>query len=150
LTDDEAFDLLGDATDALRAAGVDVHWPRDLVKALTATAETGQRTAPGSAAGGLLDTEALLDFRWQVSLDGEPLTEAELDALAESRPRTRAPRATLLTAMAPRSLSWWQSQRDLPDELLEAGEGGEGRQAGSGDTGDGSVCLSHAQHYRDG
>ncbi|WAU86654.1 DEAD/DEAH box helicase [Streptomyces sp. Qhu-G9] len=85
LTDDEAFDLLGDATDALRAAGVDVHWPRDLVKALTATAEIGQRTAPGSTAGGLLDTEALLDFRWQVSLGGEPLTEAEMDALAESR-----------------------------------------------------------------
>ncbi|MFC8239421.1 DEAD/DEAH box helicase [Streptomyces chartreusis] len=85
LTDDEAFDLLGDATNALRAAGVDVHWPRDLVKALTATAEIGQRTAPGSAAGGLLDTEALLDFRWQVSLGGEPLTEAEMDALAESR-----------------------------------------------------------------
>ncbi|WP_262505944.1 DEAD/DEAH box helicase [Streptomyces sp. TRM68367] len=79
LTDDEAFDLLGDATDALRAAGVDVHWPRDLVKALTATAEIGQRTAPGSTAGGLLDTEALLDFRWQVSLGGEPLTEAEGD-----------------------------------------------------------------------
>ncbi|GAA2650744.1 DEAD/DEAH box helicase [Streptomyces vastus] len=85
LTDDEAFDLLGDSTDALRAAGVDVHWPRDLVKALTATAEIGQRTAPGSTAGGLLDTEALLDFRWQVSLGGEPLTEAEMDALAESR-----------------------------------------------------------------
>jgi superfamily II DNA or RNA helicase len=85
LTDDEAFDLLGDATDALRVAGVDVHWPRDLVKALTATAEVGQRTAPGSTAAGLLDTEALLDFRWQVSLGGEPLTEAEMDALAESR-----------------------------------------------------------------
>ncbi|OIK05900.1 DEAD/DEAH box helicase [Streptomyces monashensis] len=85
LTDDEAFGLLGDATDALRAAGVDVHWPRELVKALTATAEIGQRTAPGSTAGGLLDTEALLDFRWQVSLGGEPLTEAEMDALAESR-----------------------------------------------------------------
>ncbi|MEV0170249.1 DEAD/DEAH box helicase [Streptomyces sp. NPDC050803] len=85
LTDDEAFELLGDATDALRAAGVDVHWPRELVKALTATAEIGQRTAPGSTAGGLLDTEALLDFRWQVSLGGEPLTEAEMDALAESR-----------------------------------------------------------------
>ncbi|MGW0536937.1 hypothetical protein [Streptomyces sp. NPDC003032] len=28
LTDDEAFDLLGDATDALRVAGVDVHWHR--------------------------------------------------------------------------------------------------------------------------
>ncbi|WP_238697976.1 DEAD/DEAH box helicase [Streptomyces sp. E5N91] len=85
LTDDEAFELLGDATDALRAAGVDVHWPRELVKALTATAEIGQRTAPGSIAGGLLGTEALLDFRWQVSLGGEPLTEAEMDALAESR-----------------------------------------------------------------
>ncbi|MCT9076385.1 DEAD/DEAH box helicase [Streptomyces fulvoviolaceus] len=85
LTDDEAFDLLGDATDALRSAGIDVHWPRELVKALTATAEIGQRTAPGSSAGGLLDADALLDFRWQVSLGGEPLTEAEMDTLAEAR-----------------------------------------------------------------
>ncbi|WHM41530.1 DEAD/DEAH box helicase [Streptomyces sp. BPTC-684] len=85
LTDDEAFDLLGDATDALRAVGIDVHWPRELVKALTATAEIGQRTAPGSSAGGLLDGDALLDFRWQVSLGGEPLTEAEMNALAEAR-----------------------------------------------------------------
>ncbi|MEY9997673.1 superfamily II DNA or RNA helicase [Streptomyces sp. V4I8] len=85
LTDDEAFELLGDATGALRAAGIDVHWPRELVKALTAAAQIGQRAAPGSSAGGLLDTDALLDFRWQVSLGGEPLTEAEMDALAEAR-----------------------------------------------------------------
>ncbi|WP_436800780.1 DEAD/DEAH box helicase [Streptomyces avermitilis] len=85
LTDDEAFDLLGDASDALRAAGIDVHWPRELVKALTATAEIGQRTAPGSSVGGMLDADALLDFRWQIALGGEPLTEAELDALAETR-----------------------------------------------------------------
>ncbi len=85
LTDDEAFDLLGEATDALRAAGIVVHWPRALVKALTATAEIGQRTAPGSSAGGLLDADALLDFRWQVSLGGEPLTEAEINDLAEAR-----------------------------------------------------------------
>ncbi|MGO4424563.1 SNF2 helicase-associated domain-containing protein, partial [Streptomyces sp. MCAF7] len=88
LTDDEAFDLLGDATETLRATGIDVHWPRALVKALTATAEIGQRTAPGSSAGGmggLLDADALLDFRWQLSLGGEPLTEAEMDALAEAR-----------------------------------------------------------------
>ncbi|MFF0446059.1 DEAD/DEAH box helicase [Streptomyces sp. NPDC004609] len=85
LADDEAFDLLGDATDTLRAAGVDVHWPRELVKALTATAEIGQHTAPGSSAGGLLDAAALLDFRWQISLGGEPLTEAEMDALTEAR-----------------------------------------------------------------
>ncbi|MEV8473792.1 DEAD/DEAH box helicase [Streptomyces sp. NPDC051173] len=85
LTDGEAFDLLGDATDTLRTAGIAVHWPRELVKALTATAEIGQRTAPGSTAGGLLDADTLLDFRWQLSLGDQPLTEAEMDALAESR-----------------------------------------------------------------
>ncbi|MFD0269784.1 DEAD/DEAH box helicase [Streptomyces sp. NPDC127106] len=85
LSDDEAFDLLGDATDTLRAAGVDVHWPRELVNALTATAQIGQRTAPGSSAGGMLDANTLLDFRWQLSLGGDPLTEAEMDALAETR-----------------------------------------------------------------
>ncbi|WRZ95591.1 DEAD/DEAH box helicase [Streptomyces sp. NBC_01007] len=85
LTDEEAFDLLGDATDTLRAAGIDVHWPRELVKELTATAEIGQRTAPGSSAGGMLDADALLDFRWQLSLGGAPLTEGEMDALAEAR-----------------------------------------------------------------
>ncbi|MGW2106364.1 DEAD/DEAH box helicase [Streptomyces sp. NPDC001948] len=85
LSDDEVLDLLGDATDTLRSAGIDVHWPRELVKALTATAEIGQRTAPGSSAGGLLGADALLDFRWQISLGGEPLTEAEMDALAETR-----------------------------------------------------------------
>ncbi|GAA5703676.1 RNA polymerase-associated protein RapA [Streptomyces avermitilis] len=85
LTDDEAFDLLGDATDRLRAAGIDVHWPRELVKALTATAEIGQRSAPGSSAGGMLDANTLVDFRWRLSLGGDPLTEAEMDALAETR-----------------------------------------------------------------
>ncbi|MEU6657188.1 DEAD/DEAH box helicase [Streptomyces sp. NPDC046900] len=85
LTDDEALDLLGDATDTLRTAGIDVHWPRELVKALTASAQIGQRTAPGSSAGGLLDTDDLLDFRWQISLSGQPLTEEEMDALAEAR-----------------------------------------------------------------
>lgn len=85
LADDEAFDLLGDATDTLRAAGIEVHWPRELVKALTASAEIGQRTAPGSSAGGLLGADALLDFRWRLSLGDDPLTEAEMDALAEAR-----------------------------------------------------------------
>ncbi|MEU6278558.1 DEAD/DEAH box helicase [Streptomyces populi] len=85
LTDDEAFDLLGDATDTLRAAGIDVHWPRELVTALTATAQIGQRTAPGSSARSVLDSDSLLDFRWQLSLRGEPLSEAEMDALAEAR-----------------------------------------------------------------
>ncbi|PYC68605.1 ATP-dependent helicase [Streptomyces tateyamensis] len=85
LTDDEALELLGDATDTLGAVGIAVHWPRELVKALTAQAVIGQHTAPGSTVGGLLDADSLLDFSWQISLGGEELTEAEMDALAEAR-----------------------------------------------------------------
>ncbi|MCT9081319.1 DEAD/DEAH box helicase [Streptomyces fulvoviolaceus] len=85
LSDAEAFDLLGDATDILRGAGIAVHWPRELVKALTARAEIGQPGAPGSAAPGLLHADSLLDFSWRIALGDEPLTDAELDALAESR-----------------------------------------------------------------
>ncbi|MDF3291286.1 DEAD/DEAH box helicase [Streptomyces silvisoli] len=85
LTDDEALELFGDATGTLSSAGIGVHWPRELVKALTSRAEVGQASAPRSAAPALLDTDSLLEFRWQISLGGEPLTEAELDALADSR-----------------------------------------------------------------
>ncbi|MGW6144724.1 DEAD/DEAH box helicase [Streptomyces sp. NPDC055140] len=85
LDDNEALDLFGDATDALRGAGMDVHWPRELVKALTARAEIGAPGAPGSAAPALLDAGSLLDFRWQLALGGDPLTEAEMDTLAEAR-----------------------------------------------------------------
>ncbi|MCX2971074.1 MULTISPECIES: DEAD/DEAH box helicase [Streptomyces] len=85
LSDEEALELLGDATDALRGAGIDVHWPREVVRELTATAEIGGPGAPGSTAPGLLDADTLLDFRWRIALGGSPLTEAEMDELADSR-----------------------------------------------------------------
>ncbi|WP_405784226.1 DEAD/DEAH box helicase [Streptomyces sp. NBC_01378] len=85
LDDEEAMQLLGDATDALRSAGVRVHWPRELVKALDMRAEIGAATAPGATVDTLLGRDALLDFSWQVALGGEQLTEAELDLLAEAR-----------------------------------------------------------------
>ncbi|MFJ2722495.1 DEAD/DEAH box helicase [Streptomyces sp. NPDC087437] len=85
LDDEEAMDLLGDATDALRTAGVRVHWPRELVKALEMRAEIGAATAPGATVDTLLGRDALLDFSWHVALGGEKLTEAELDLLAEAR-----------------------------------------------------------------
>ncbi|WP_435211472.1 SNF2-related protein [Streptomyces sp. bgisy034] len=85
LDDEEAMELLGDATDVLRAAGVRVHWPRELVKALEARAEIGAATAPGATVDTLLGRDALLDFSWHVALGGERLTEAELDQLAEAR-----------------------------------------------------------------
>ncbi|MFI1292531.1 DEAD/DEAH box helicase [Streptomyces sp. NPDC020792] len=85
LDDEEAMDLLGDATDALRTAGVRVHWPRELVKALEMRAEIGAATAPGATVDTLLGRDALLDFSWHAALGGEKLTEAELDLLAEAR-----------------------------------------------------------------
>ncbi|GAA3051186.1 DEAD/DEAH box helicase [Streptomyces glomeratus] len=90
LSEEELGELLGVAATRLAAAGVAVHWPRDLAQDLTATAVV--RRAPGSAADGtgFFESEDLLRFRWQLALGGDPLTEAEMDALAEAhRPVVR-------------------------------------------------------------
>ncbi|MFI1758475.1 DEAD/DEAH box helicase [Streptomyces sp. NPDC020571] len=90
LSEEEVTDLLGVAAARLAAAGVAVHWPRDLAQDLTATAVI--RTAPGSATDGtgFFESEDLLQFRWQLAIGGDPLTEAEMDTLAEAhRPVVR-------------------------------------------------------------
>ncbi|MDX3646051.1 DEAD/DEAH box helicase [Streptomyces sp. MB09-02B] len=90
LSEDELSDLLGVAATRLGAAGVAVHWPRDLAHDLSARAEV--RPAPGSATDGtgFFESEELLRFRWQLALGGDPLTESEMDSLAEAhRPIVR-------------------------------------------------------------
>ncbi|PRH80144.1 ATP-dependent helicase, partial [Streptomyces solincola] len=90
LTEHELYELLGPAAARLAAAGVAVHWPRDLARSLTATAVV--RSAPGSATDGtaFFDSTELLRFDWQVALDGDPLTTREMDELAEAhRPIVR-------------------------------------------------------------
>ncbi|MFF0199768.1 DEAD/DEAH box helicase [Streptomyces sp. NPDC005017] len=90
LSEEELADLLGVAASRLAAAGVAVHWPRDLARDLTAAAVV--RPAPGSATDGtgFFESEELLSFRWQLALGGDPLTEGEMDALAEAhRPVVR-------------------------------------------------------------
>ncbi|MEV5473930.1 DEAD/DEAH box helicase [Streptomyces sp. NPDC052207] len=90
LSEDELTDLLGVAATRLGAAGVAVHWPRDLAQDLTAAAIV--RPAPGSATDGtgFFESEDLLQFRWQLALGGDALTEAEMDTLAEAhRPVVR-------------------------------------------------------------
>ncbi|EKX69381.1 DEAD/DEAH box helicase [Streptomyces ipomoeae] len=90
LSEEELSDLLGVAATRLGAAGVAVHWPRDLAHDLSARAEV--RPAPGSATDGtgFFDSEELLRFRWQLALGGDPLTDAEMDTLAEAhRPVVR-------------------------------------------------------------
>ncbi|MER6038355.1 DEAD/DEAH box helicase [Streptomyces sp. NPDC001835] len=80
----------------LAEAGVRVVWPERLRTALSAAAVVGTAGASpgagGPAAGGLprFSVTALLDFRWQLALDGADLTEEEMDALAEAaRPLVR-------------------------------------------------------------
>ncbi|MFH8884986.1 DEAD/DEAH box helicase [Streptomyces californicus] len=90
ISEDELYELLSDAGSRLAAAGVEVHWPRELARSLTATAVV--RPAPGSATDGtsFFDAEHLFAFDWQLSLGDERLTEAEMDALAEAhRPVVR-------------------------------------------------------------
>jgi superfamily II DNA or RNA helicase len=90
LSEEELSDLLGIAATRLGAAGVAVHWPRDLAHDLSAAAVV--RPAPGSATDGtgFFESEELLQFRWQLALGGDPLTEAEMDTLAEAhRPVVR-------------------------------------------------------------
>ncbi|MEU9387473.1 DEAD/DEAH box helicase, partial [Streptomyces sp. NPDC048279] len=90
LSEEELGDLLGVAATRLAAAGVAVHWPRDLAQDLTAAAVI--RSAPGSATDGtgFFEGEELLQFRWQLALGGDPLSDAEMDVLAEAhRPVVR-------------------------------------------------------------
>ncbi|MFG2617724.1 SNF2 helicase-associated domain-containing protein, partial [Streptomyces sp. NPDC048507] len=85
LADEEVAELLGEAAAALAADGVEVHWPRDLVRTLdSGVVATGPA---GSAAPSLLSPGDLLSFDWRHGLgDGAAdLTAAELDRLAEAR-----------------------------------------------------------------
>ncbi|MGW1121647.1 DEAD/DEAH box helicase [Streptomyces tanashiensis] len=93
VTEDELYELLGPAAARLADAGVALHWPRELARSLSASAVVRPaHAAPGSATDGtsFFDSEELLRFNWQLALDGDPLTEREMDLLAEAhRPIVR-------------------------------------------------------------
>jgi len=84
LDTDELVSLLDDGVGALKERGIDVLWPRSLGRDLTVTTvldrTRGRRES--ELVEGLMGTEALFAFRWQVALHGETLTADELDRLA--------------------------------------------------------------------
>ncbi|MEU3745071.1 MULTISPECIES: DEAD/DEAH box helicase [Streptomyces] len=93
VSEDELYELLGPAAARLADAGIALHWPRELARSLSASAVVRPAlSAPGSATDGtaFFDSEELLRFNWQLALDGDPLTEREMDLLAEAhRPVVR-------------------------------------------------------------
>ncbi|MGW6144446.1 DEAD/DEAH box helicase [Streptomyces sp. NPDC055140] len=89
LDETELDELLGDAVARLARVDCAVHWPRDLVRALTGRTVIAPRPAT-VAPTRLLDAEQLLDFQWRAAVDDEDLTDAEMNVLAEAhRPFVR-------------------------------------------------------------
>ncbi|QYN31704.1 ATP-dependent helicase [Pseudonocardia sp. DSM 110487] len=86
LDDGDVTDLLGDGSARLAAAGVAVHWPRDLRPELSARVVAGRGSGPTPfTAGG-----EPLHLDWELALRGDPLTGEEMAELAAShRPVVR-------------------------------------------------------------
>ena len=87
LDSDELADLLDHGVAALQERGVDVLWPRSLGRDLTSRtvldrATPGRREEPLQT--GMFAGDALFAFHWQIALHGDPLTDQEMDRLAEA------------------------------------------------------------------
>ncbi|MEU3890464.1 DEAD/DEAH box helicase [Streptomyces sp. NPDC029041] len=95
LADEEVIELLGAGARALRAAGVDVHWPKGLSRELSTHAEVGpydgendgdrESGASLSAMPSFLSADALLAFTWSFALGDRRLDREELHRLAEAK-----------------------------------------------------------------
>ncbi|WP_431929844.1 SNF2-related protein [Nonomuraea jabiensis] len=77
----EAALLLGEMGQDLARSGIEITWPEQWARALGVRALIGTRSTPGTRdpAFGL---DNVLDFRWQLTVEGDGLTDAEMDALA--------------------------------------------------------------------
>lgn len=75
--------LRGPVGDALRDLGIVVDWSKGWVADLDARVLVGA-ASPAPEPDGTLGLAQLLDRRWQLTIDGQPLSEAEMTVLAAS------------------------------------------------------------------
>jgi superfamily II DNA or RNA helicase len=87
----ELLDLLDRGIAALDEIGVQVLWPRYLDRDVSSSVALtpGRRDARGTfreepLQDGLFGPATLFGFQWQLALQGEPLTDAEMDELAHA------------------------------------------------------------------
>ncbi|MGW3932159.1 SNF2-related protein [Streptomyces microflavus] len=84
----EAALLLGEMGTELARLGIEISWPNRWPQALGVRTLIGSRSAPAAAdrdrAPHRFALDNVLDFRWQLTIDGENLTDAEMDAIASS------------------------------------------------------------------
>ncbi|GAB7007555.1 DEAD/DEAH box helicase [Nocardioides sp. AN3] len=89
LEGDDIGSLLADGVAALKEIGVDVMWPRALGRELTARPVVDASPRPGGGREealntGLFGLEDLFSFRWQLAIGDEPLTDEEIEELAQA------------------------------------------------------------------
>ncbi|WP_164992893.1 DEAD/DEAH box helicase [Streptomyces lydicus] len=141
LAEEEVAELLGPAGRALAAAGVRVHWPKDLARTLTSRAVVGSHEAgdgggwegPESGLPSLLSADALLSFSWRFAVGGQEVDREELDRLAEAgRPLVRLHGQWVL--IDPETV---RAARDRPDRKITPLDALGAALTGSAETPDG-------------
>jgi len=84
LSGDEVAELLGPTADDLASSGIEVLWPAGVLDTVTLT-PTVTTPTPGADSGAGLDFNSLCSLTWQATLDGEALTDSELEQLAQAK-----------------------------------------------------------------
>jgi len=84
VADEDALLLLGPLATSLGSVGVEVLAPAAMTRSIRAAAHVEPPPGAGDS-GSRFDLSTLCELTWQATIDGDPLTPAELSQLAESR-----------------------------------------------------------------
>ena len=139
LSDEEATDLLGPLAADLGAAGLEVLWPAELTSGrieLRAVVSATTRAPVAVAPAGGLGLDALVELRWEASMDGEQLSRADLDALVEAK----RPLVRLRGRWVVADPSLVEQVRQRRSRTLTRGEALAAALVGQVETGDGSMA----------